>query len=150
MTTYRTGGDIDTHCTRCKLELAHVIIAMAETRPARVQCKTCRSEHAYRAPAGTKKKAVGTRSTTPRAAGTKSTGTRASKAAAALAASYDELMQGQDLSRATRYKVSERFSDGEVIDHKMFGFGMVTRLLSDDKIEVMFSAGVKTLAHGRA
>lgn len=146
MTTYRAGGDIDTYCTRCKLELAHVIIAMDATRPARVQCKTCRSEHAYRGSVGAKKKtAPAARSTSPRTPRAAS-----AKSPTHVSGSYDELMQGRDLSRASRYKVSDRFNGGDVIDHKLFGFGMVTRLLSDDKIEVIFSAGVKVLAHGRA
>lgn len=148
MKTYRAGGDIDTHCTRCKLELAHVIIAMDETRPVRVQCKTCRSEHAYRGAAGAKKKAVSVAS--PRSSSPRAAKTSAKKALANLVGNYDQLMQGQDLSRAARYKVSDRFNESDVIDHKMFGFGMVTRLLSDDKIEVVFSGGVKVLAHGRA
>src|SRR3989338_816803 len=44
----RVGGDILCLCTRCKMELAHVVMAMGDGRPKRVVCKTCKSEHSFR------------------------------------------------------------------------------------------------------
>ena len=37
----KTGGEVDCFCTRCKMVLAHTILAMVGDRPARVKCNTC-------------------------------------------------------------------------------------------------------------
>ena len=59
-TSHEAGQDIDAYCTKCKLVLAHVIIALRGTRPAKVECKTCKSIHAYR------KEAPGKKAVSPR------------------------------------------------------------------------------------
>lgn len=135
---YSVGGDVDAQCTKCKMELAHVIVAMVDGRPKRVQCKTCGSTHNY-------KSASDARATAKRAA-RGSTGTRST---AAKANDYDTLMQNKDVSRAARYRVSEAFEEGMVLDHKKFGLGLVLKNVGEDKIEVIFRDGVKTLVHAR-
>jgi hypothetical protein len=45
--------------------------------------------------------------------------------------------------------VSDRFREDDVIDHKSFGIGVVARVLSDQKIEVVFQTGTKVLVHER-
>jgi len=45
--TYRTGGEIDTLCTKCAMTLAHTIIAMVGPRVVKVKCNTCGADHAY-------------------------------------------------------------------------------------------------------
>ncbi len=136
---YSVGGDVDAHCTKCKMELAHVIVAMVESRPKRVQCKTCGSTHNY-------KSSSDARASAKRAARRSSTTTRSSTA---KANDYETLMQGKDVSRASRYRVSEAFDEGMVLDHKKFGLGLVLKNIGDDKIEVIFRDGLKTLIHGR-
>ena len=127
------GADADAYCGKCKLVLAHVIIAMRGKRPARVECKTCNAVHAYKEEA-------------PRRAARRTT-TR-DKTAVAMA-EYESLMEGRDMARAVKYKISQPFDLEDVMDHKTFGFGLVMRVLSDQKIEVTFQAGNKILVHGR-
>lgn len=143
MATVKTGSDVDAYCSKCQLELAHVVVAMVAGRPARVICKTCRTEHAYKR-LGDAKPARGSRaeSAGPRTA-------RASRAAGASRGDYDSLMKGKDLSRAQRYKPATTFDDGDVLSHPTFGIGLVTRVLGDGKVEVMFQAGSKVLVHAR-
>jgi hypothetical protein len=44
----RPGDDLDAYCTRCKRDLTHTILAMAnEVTPERVRCNTCGSEHRF-------------------------------------------------------------------------------------------------------
>jgi hypothetical protein len=133
----KTGSDIDAFCSKCDLDLAHVIVAMVGDRPVRVQCKTCRSTHAYRG-----KKSVD--GPAKRATKAKGASTRAPSRG-----DYDRAIEGKDLSRAKRYKPATAFDADDVIDHPTFRFGVVTRLLSDGKIEVVFESGVKTLVHAR-
>lgn len=141
----KTGSDTDAYCSKCDLDLAHVIVAMVGDRPVRVQCKTCRSTHAYRG-----KKAVDGPSA-KKSAGAKTGATKRvnARAAANRANEYEAAMDGKDLSRAKRYKPATAFEVDDVIDHPTFRFGVVTRLLSDAKIEVVFDSGVKTLVHAR-
>ncbi len=136
MATIEAGQDADAYCGKCKMVLAHVIMAMKGSRPAKVECKTCGALHAYR-------------KDEPR----KGTGTRrgASKSSvAAKAAAHEKLLDGRDIASATRYKPAHQFKDEEVLDHKTFGLGLVVRLLGDRKIEVSFQTGTKILVHDRA
>jgi hypothetical protein len=150
MASPKSGSDIDSYCNKCKLVLAHVIIAMDGSRVARVECKTCRSVHAYKAKPGERatrsgtKSASGTKTTTTR----KASGSRASKAGLTQA-DYDKVIHGKDLSRAQRYRATINFVEGDVVDHINFGVGMVTRLLADCKMEVLFPTGIKVLVHSR-
>ena len=145
MPTMKTGSDIDALCTRCRLELAHVVVAIDGSRVARVQCKTCGSVHGYR-----DRKAAERRKSEshPRIIGASKAGAT-KKSAGATASEYDSLMHGHDLSRARRYKATLSFIDGDVVDHPTFGLGLIMRLLSDGKIEVLFRDGVKVLVHAR-
>lgn len=138
--TYQTGGDIDTVCTRCKLNLTHIVVAMDASRVVRVKCKTCGSEHNYRHTAATPKR-------TATASGIKKP--KARTRANDPAAQYDRAVQGIDLSKAKRYRASNFFAENEVIHHLTFGLGLVVRELSDKKIEVTFPIGTKVLAHDR-
>lgn len=136
----KAGSDIDAFCSKCGFDLAHVIIAMVGDKVVKVQCKTCNSPHAYRG-----KQSVDGKKKAPskRAAG------GAAKTSTPKVGDYDRAIQGKDLARARRYKPAITFEAGDVIDHPTFRFGVVTRLLSDGKIEVLFESGAKTLVHAR-
>jgi hypothetical protein len=56
-------------------------------------------------------------------------------------------MEGHGPDNARRYKPSERFASGELIDHAKFGIGLVRRV-EPTKIEVVFRDATRTLAHG--
>ncbi len=135
---YTVGGDVDAHCTKCKMELAHVIVAMVDTRPKRVECKTCGSTHNYRS------------NTDVKEATKRKTKRTTTKAAQAQAQDYETALAGRDIASAQRYRITEEFQEGAVVDHKKFGLGVVTRVLSGSKIEVIFREGSKTLVHQRA
>ncbi|MDQ2643863.1 MAG: hypothetical protein M3020_08625, partial [Myxococcota bacterium] len=49
MKALSAGKEIDSWCTKCRLELGHRIVAMVGGAPKRVICLTCGSEHNYRA-----------------------------------------------------------------------------------------------------
>ena len=140
---YSAGHDIDTYCSRCKLDLAHVIIAVSAGQPVRVVCKTCNSEHAFRKP---KRKATGV---TKRASSTRKTAAATPQGPLSTEA-YHQMLSGRDLSRSRRYTIKESFSVDDVVDHKKFGIGLVTKMLGDQKIEVTFREGIKILIHDRA
>jgi len=138
-----TGKDIDSYCGKCKMTLAHVIVAMNGTKVVQAQCKTCYATHAYRAdPATRVKKAASTRA---------GSGTRTAKAAKPqfTATEFDVVMSQRNIAKAKRYGIRETFITTDVIDHKKFGLGAVVTNLEDDKIEVLFRDGPRVLVHSR-
>lgn len=139
--TFGAGSDIDSRCGKCSMELAHVIIAMDGVRPAMVQCKTCQSKHKYRGDVGKPKKKTPVRKTpgTRRTTTTKATPIQ----------NFDVVMSNRDISQSRPYRASEAFGPEDVLDHKTFGLGVVTKELSGNKIEVCFQAGNKILVHNR-
>lgn len=129
------GKETDAYCTKCKLILNHVIIAVNGRRIARVQCLTCDGTHAYRASIpGSRARGGG----------------RKGGSAKSPEQEYEQLMEGRDFSQARSYKLADKFEEGEVVNHTKFGIGLVTRVLADLKLEVVFPAGKKVLVHGRA
>jgi hypothetical protein len=132
----RAGGEVDAFCSRCKLKLAHTILAMVGARVARVRCNTCQSEHAYRATAkaAAKKRAESSK--------------HLSKPEARLL-NLDELLKGKDSGHPHRYSTGEVFARGEVVEHPTFGTGVVLGIRGD-RFDSLFRAGVKTLAQRKA
>ena len=126
----KAGNDIDAYCGHCKLVLAHVIIANKGGKPVRVECKTCRAVHAFRTSAPEKKLVR-----------------RSTSRQTVRSAGYEELIAGRDLARAVKYKPAVAFRKNDVVDHKIFGLGVVHKILSGGKVEVVFQAGAKVLVH---
>jgi hypothetical protein len=140
MASNRTvGGEIDAFCSSCKLVLGHTILAMVGDRIARVRCNTCSGEHAFRAgPPGTK---APKRTKTANALGSP----RARAEAAVRGHGLDELLEGRDVQQARDYSPRETFAQGEVMRHPSFGVGLVMEIRGD-RLDVMFGAGLRTLA----
>lgn len=135
-TAAKTGGEIDAFCNKCKMTLAHTIIAMVGNKVARVECNTCKSQHAYR----------GKTARAPRTASSKS-----AKAAAPSRQSvtFDQLLGQRDVGTARRYSVRDTYAKDDLLEHPTFGYGIVTAVRGD-KVEVMFKSFEKVLVHGRA
>jgi hypothetical protein len=117
---FQTGDDVNTQCGRCKCEREHVIIALKpDGSIERVQCRTCESNHLYRA----------ARPATAR--------TRTAKDKSALPA---------ETGPAKEYSMQARFSLGDRLIHSKFGTGIVTEL-RPGKIEVKFGREIRVLIH---
>lgn len=152
----RAGGEVDSWCTKCKLVLNHRVIAMVSGTPVRVECSTCSSHHNFRARAPGEKAPAKTGTTTKAAsaaaAGPRSTrstsATKAAQAAAALERSWEKAVSGKAVSDFRNYRVDEMFSEGDLVKHKKFGDGIVTRVLDTKKVEILFKDEPRTLAQG--
>ncbi|MBZ4422087.1 hypothetical protein [Myxococcus sp. RHSTA-1-4] len=146
MATHKVGGEVDALCTRCKLTLAHTILAMVGTKIARVRCNTCGGDHAYRAAPGVTDRPSS--SSTTRTARTSSSGSSATPKAEKVIISFDEQLAGKDVASARQYSPKETFQVDEVIRHPTFGTGFVTAVRGD-KVDITFRTDTKTLVHGR-
>lgn len=147
MSLLRAGQEIDAWCTKCKLDLTHRIIAIADGKPARVECRTCYSTHNYRAPKTGAVAAVQRAQKSP-----------ASSAAASSAAAKPRKPRAEEHvavvpppgARVLSYRMTERFLKDQWLVHKVFGNGIVLAELADNKIEVRFDDGPRVLVHNRA
>ena len=143
------GSEIDSWCTKCRMDLGHRIIAMVHGRPKRVICQTCGSQHNYRAPAS-ETKAVVRRNAAPKPAGSAAQRvTQKAQAEAQRVHDWESRIAGQAMDAFTRYTIDKSYARGELVIHKKFGEGYVVDVLEAGKVSVMFRDGPRTLAQGQ-
>jgi hypothetical protein len=154
----KAGGEVDSWCTKCKLVLNHRVIAMVSGVPVRVECSTCMSHHNFRArapgekaPAAPRTSSASTSSSAAGSSGPRSTRmsvTKAHQAALERERSWEKAVSGRTVSEFKNYRVDETFAEGDLIRHKKFGDGVVTRILDPKKVEILFKDEPRTLAQG--
>jgi ribosomal protein L44E len=136
----RVAKDIVSYCTSCRMDLVHTIVAVHGDRVVRVLCRTCKKEHAFRLPAEQRVSATKKHSA-------KSPSPRKGRSAGA---EWEAAMERIRELTAKRYALDVFCEAGEKVDHPVFGLGRVERLISPDKMEVLFEEGVKLLVRGNA
>ena len=117
------GSDIEAYCPACKNVKPHVVVAMKGTRAAKTECRSCTSVHPYRK--------------------------NPPDAKAKKRSQYEDAMEGRDVAKPIPYRLNRKFNMDDVINHKSFGVGLVIRVISDKKMEVLFEESSKLLVHGR-
>jgi len=140
----RVGKNIDAHCLKCKLVLAHIIMYEVDGVVSKVKCKTCGAEHKYR---GTKPP-VPKSDREVRAAKEKRLKTNASKSSANPAPiEWETRRRNMDEGEPIKaYAIQDIYRAGEVIRHPVFDLGFVERVVSDKRMEVLFKDAVKSMA----
>lgn len=132
------GTETLAYCTSCKIDLAHIIASMKGDRIAKVECKTCKKEHAFKAPKGI---------TEPKKKRAKKA-TAAENAATSIGAEWEKLMSQHKDTPFRTYTTKGKFVLGDKITHTTFGQGIVGKIIYPNKIEVIFQADLKVLIHG--
>lgn len=133
MTTIKTGdvgAEVIALCTKCKVETEHTIASKVGEKIGKVRCKVCGSIHRY-LKAGTPASALTTR--------------KSSKLSPEEV--WNRCVQNAS-SRKTAYTLSGYYKLNDMIDHRHFGLGVVTLMLSNDKIQATFKEGEKVLIMG--
>jgi peptide subunit release factor 1 (eRF1) len=126
------GTDVEAYCTKCKMVLAHVVMAMMGGKPRRVKCNTCGGEHNYRAEKPVAKAAKSEKTT-------KKPSTRKTRR------SWDEIMKEAASKPHKKYAMAGSFSEGDWIEHAKFGLGCVLAFVPPNKITVRFADSTKLL-----
>jgi hypothetical protein len=150
----RVAGEVDSWCTKCRLILNHRIVSMKEGRAYQVECLTCRAQHLWRAhPPGERPASSSGRDGTSRPSGALSAG--ASRTARVTPAArheqaWEKAIAGRGMHEFRTYDVTQSFQEGDLVRHKKFGDGLVTRVIDAHKVEVLFRDEARTLAQAMA
>lgn len=136
--TLQIAQEIGAYCANCNRDVPHTITAMDEGRITGVICGSCKEEHPFKKP------------TEPVAPPKKGSSRKKAKPKNAQQISDDwkaEMESVRGLS-ATVYTMKGKYSVGEKLDHHAFGIGLIQKLISCDKMEVLFECGQKLLVCG--
>ncbi|HZU81448.1 MAG TPA: hypothetical protein VE987_00955 [Polyangiaceae bacterium] len=158
----RVAGEIDSWCTRCRLVLNHRIVSMKAGKAHQVECLTCRAQHLWRAHAPGERPRTGA-SADARGPGGRLTGLDGARASSAASGrpprmthaarheqQWEKAIAGKAVSEFKPYNVGGSFREGDLVRHKKFGDGVVTRVIDEHKVEVLFRDEARTLAQGMA
>ena len=135
MDEIKVGGEVDAWCTTCKDMKWHVVVAVVDGKPAKVECNGCHKQHAFKAtPPGTPK---------PRAA--KKSAAAEPPEPAPIDDLEEKLKAGE--AGAKSYSARDSYEIGDVVRHPSFGLGLVAALPAAGKVELAFRSGRKLLVH---
>jgi hypothetical protein len=126
-----TGGNIDSYCTKCRLNLEHVVVAMVGGAIVKVKCKTCGSIHRFRDISAAR----------PGSSVKKSTASRTVVSVEALWETAIEMAKGPELP----YGTTNSYRAGDLISHSVFGKGVVQQVRFN-KCSVLFRDKERLLA----
>ncbi len=133
----QVSEDIVAYCTSCKLDLAHVIVALDGKKVKKVLCKTCDKEHVYKAPK--KGKAPPKK---------RKTTAKTQKITISPLEEWETAMKQAKDAPISVYAQDGSFKEGEKLDHSSFGKGLITKLIHPNKMEVIFEDGTKFMIRG--
>lgn len=142
-TGFKAGDEVDSKCTKCKMVLAHTIVAMVGDAIARVKCNTCGGEHAYRPPPSASEATAKKRRAERKSSGIERAGGRSTQS------DYEVLIKGRDITKPTAYSPAMKLSRDDVIKHDKFGIGLVTEIREGFKAHVAFPDQGRILIFGR-
>lgn len=111
------SDDVASYCTRCKLNLEHIITAMVGDKIVKVKCKTCGSSHNFRSGDAVKRKSP-----------VKETGSlrRRPDTVQTLEALWETSIAGTE-GREIPYSMDRSYKTGDIIAHNVFGIGVVQK-----------------------
>ena len=144
------GSEIDAYCTKCKLVLDHIVVAMSGSKPKKVECLTCHGQHMYKASEPKSRKKVNTQkaASTSKSKAEKPKTKKRSKSELMQEKEkklWEESLARKDLTSAIPYSMAGSYEFDDLIDHAKFGMGIVTNVINSKKMEVLFEAGYKAM-----
>lgn len=136
------GDEVSSRCLKCKDVTNHTIVAMLEEKIAKVLCNVCKARHNYRPPVA--EKVASDKKRAPRKPSLKAIDNSVREAK--MAADFEKMMQSRDLAKALAYAMTDTFNKNDLLNHHVFGMGVVTKKIQHNRIEVLFKEGSKVLA----
>jgi hypothetical protein len=141
------GDIIEARCTRCRDILNHRIVAMVGEKVVRVECNTCGGVHNYYPPPAAKP-AVGR--TVTRSGGTARPAATAARSARkdpaeAEREEWSALRPSMQIDQAAGYDLNGSYRADTLLNHPVFGLGIVKQVIPPNKMQVLFQDGIKLL-----
>lgn len=130
----RVGAGVQAFCRKCKADTLHKVTAVKQGKIKKATCTRCMSVHEYCAPKGSKSVAA------------PATPARLRQPVRRAAKDWATLVAKIDMKNAPTYRLSGDYTNAEALQHKIFGIGVITRVISPDKIEVVFKKKTTILA----
>jgi hypothetical protein len=146
----RVAGEVDSWCTKCRLVLNHRIVSMKNGKAYQVECLTCRAQHLWRPNAPGERPAAASGNERARSPVGASSGPRSTRVTPAMRheQTWEKAIAGRGVNEFKAYNVAQIFKEGDLLRHKKFGDGLVTRVIDSHKVEVLFRDEARTLAQG--
>jgi len=117
------GNTLEARCAKCRKITSHTILTMIEELPTEVQCNKCKHPSAA-------KKPVVRRVVDPKKSEREEWAT---------------LRPGMDTNRATEYSMTAAYKKKALVNHPIFGLGLVQRVTGPQKMVVLFAEGEKIM-----
>ncbi len=138
-----TAKETLAYCGSCKMDLAAIVVARTGAKIVKVQCKTCKKEHGFKAPKGVSDPGD---APAPKARKTKTSAEGSSKAVS-MEAEWTRLLKEAGAAPRTKYTPKTLLDVGVIVNHSMFGEGIVMRVIHPNKAEILFKGDLKILIH---
>jgi hypothetical protein len=123
------GDEVEMPCSKCGTGRVHAIVAKVKDRIAKIRCNTCGHLVRYKDPNA---------KTRPR-----------KQAKMTPKERWEALVSKSSGRKRTAYVLTGSFGENDLIDHSTFGLGVVTQVLPDRKMHVIFEEGEKMLVNER-
>lgn len=127
--SFRIDGAIEGRCTKCRKNTSHRIVSLGVDGPDEVRCSCCQRQHKYRPPY---------RAVDPVAR-------LAARANSEERQEWQRLRDEMSRVKACEYSMDRAYKARMVINHPLFGMGLVQRKVGAQKIEVLFEDGKKMM-----
>ncbi|MBN2432760.1 MAG: hypothetical protein JXQ27_14895 [Acidobacteria bacterium] len=142
----KLGDEIEGRCTKCKEVTNHTVTAIQDGEIKKVQCNVCESSHKYYPPKKkTEAKAVKKSKTSPQPAKTED----ATRISPSLLTEWKNAVEEAAPDQFKPYLMTGVFQEKELIEHPKFGRGLVRKILSTGKMEVLFADGLRRMVFNR-
>jgi hypothetical protein len=148
MNRHEIGNEVEAYCTKCKFDTIHIITAAEDGVISRVMCQTCNGYHKYKPAAAAQpieptikiKKTKAPKEKKPVEIKEKKPKTTSRKMK-----TFELILEDSSKSDRIAYELAGNYSKGTVLEHRVFGTGVVKSVISDNKIQVQFREGTKIL-----
>lgn len=143
------GSKLAAFCSKCKGDREHTVIEVTNRGRSlsKVRCDACRDVHAFRRPKAPQRP---TRARKPKPDRAPARSRKAKSAEAVIAEEWAQVESVVAAAQKIPYVLSGAYDKGQVVEHAVFGPGIVLALLGPNKMEVLFRTGRRKLVCGRA
>jgi hypothetical protein len=135
------GDNIESRCTRCRTVLNHTIVAMIGDRVVRVECNTCRGVHNF---SGGKTAATAAPRTSPKKSPSVPGKTK-KEPGREEREQWESLRAALEGNPVLPYDMNGKYRANDLVEHAVFGLGIVLLMPGANKMEVHFECGKKLL-----